>query len=203
MKRAGASGENRSARQRGWSNSAACAEAARRGSEEAARQRETAPKCGARRKQDGLPCEAPALANGRCRIHGGLTPSGPNWHRVRYPAASAPPAKLEKKLQEIEQRERRRRSRVAGMSPEERARYEQRRRAMRPRSPTVRAQERQDHEAAKLLSRPAAPASAVTPEGEWLRAEMRRLDAEATRLTAWLAEHGEGAEQKTGDHDDR
>ncbi len=202
MKREGASAENRSGRQQAWSQSAACAEAARRGSEEAARQRETAAKCGARRKQDGLSCEAPALANGRCRIHGGLTPSGPNWHRVRYPAASASPAKLEKKLQEIEHRERRRRARVAGMSPEERARYEQRRRAMRPRSPTVRAQERQDREAAELLSTPRATAP-TTPEGEWLRAEMAKLEAEQAQIEAELASRNGATEQNKGNQDER
>jgi len=40
------------------------------------------PRCGARRKYDGLPCQAQALPkSGRCRLHGGLstgpkTPSG-------------------------------------------------------------------------------------------------------------------------------
>ena len=28
-------------------------------------------RCGARRKRDGLPCQAPAMKNGRCRVHGG------------------------------------------------------------------------------------------------------------------------------------
>jgi|GEM_PF-6608285 hypothetical protein len=32
--------------------------------------------CGAKKK-DGTACRAPAMPNGRCRIHGGLTPSGP------------------------------------------------------------------------------------------------------------------------------
>lgn len=31
--------------------------------------------CGAKRR-NGLPCKAPAMANGRCRIHGGKTPVG-------------------------------------------------------------------------------------------------------------------------------
>jgi hypothetical protein len=35
-----------------------------------------APRCGARRKHDGCPCQAPAMANGRCRFHGGKS-TGP------------------------------------------------------------------------------------------------------------------------------
>src|SRR5687767_7465413 len=30
-----------------------------------------APRCGARRKHDGCPCQLPAMRNGRCRLHGG------------------------------------------------------------------------------------------------------------------------------------
>lgn len=35
----------------------------------------TAPRCGARTRQ-GVPCKAPAMANGRCRMHGGKS-TGP------------------------------------------------------------------------------------------------------------------------------
>jgi hypothetical protein len=110
--------------------------------------------------------------------------------------------KLEKKLRELARRERRRLARVAAMPPDERARYEQRRRAMRPRSPAERACERQDREAAELLSMPRANAP-TTPEGEWLRAEMAKLDEEGARLAAWLAEHGDDTEQTKGRDDDR
>ena len=30
-----------------------------------------APRCGVSRKYDGCPCQGPAMANGRCRFHGG------------------------------------------------------------------------------------------------------------------------------------
>jgi hypothetical protein len=36
----------------------------------------SARRCGARRKHDGCPCQQPAMANGRCRIHGGKS-TGP------------------------------------------------------------------------------------------------------------------------------
>lgn len=35
-----------------------------------------APRCGARRKHDGEPCRQAAMANGRCRMHGGMS-TGP------------------------------------------------------------------------------------------------------------------------------
>lgn len=34
------------------------------------------PRCGARRKRDGLPCQAQALPRGRCKLHGGMS-TGP------------------------------------------------------------------------------------------------------------------------------
>ena len=46
----------------GWQPSLRLAEAARR--------------CGARRKSDGQACRQPGMANGRCRLHGGLS-TGP------------------------------------------------------------------------------------------------------------------------------
>ncbi len=40
-----------------------------------------APRCGARRKYDGQPCQAPAMKNGRCRLHGGKS-TGPKRARL-------------------------------------------------------------------------------------------------------------------------
>lgn len=43
--------------------------------------------CGARTKKDGTPCKQPAMPNGRCRIHGGKTPTGyglPQTTHSRY-----------------------------------------------------------------------------------------------------------------------
>jgi len=56
----------------------------------------TAPRCGAKTRR-GTPCQAPAMANGRCRLHGGLstgprTPEGlersrkARWKHGRYSA---------------------------------------------------------------------------------------------------------------------
>ena len=35
-----------------------------------------APRCGAKTRK-GTPCKAPAMKNGRCRMHGGTSPGGP------------------------------------------------------------------------------------------------------------------------------
>ena len=35
-----------------------------------------APRCGAKKRRTGTPCGSPAMANGRCRIHGGKS-TGP------------------------------------------------------------------------------------------------------------------------------
>lgn len=43
--------------------------------------RASLPKCGATRKSDGGSCQNLPLGNGRCRLHGGRTPSGKEWHR--------------------------------------------------------------------------------------------------------------------------
>lgn len=48
----------------------------------------TAPRCAARRKYDGKPCQGPAMANGRCRLHGGLS-TGPKTEEGRRRIAKA------------------------------------------------------------------------------------------------------------------
>ena len=44
--------------------------------------------CAARRKYDGQPCQAKALANGRCRLHGGMS-TGPKTAEGRARIAEA------------------------------------------------------------------------------------------------------------------
>ncbi len=38
------------------------------------------PRCGARTR-GGRPCRSPAMANGRCRMHGGSSPGAPKGNR--------------------------------------------------------------------------------------------------------------------------
>jgi hypothetical protein len=39
------------------------------------------PRCGAYARTTGRPCRAPAMANGRCRMHGGASPGAPKGER--------------------------------------------------------------------------------------------------------------------------
>lgn len=46
--------------------------------------REEAMKCGAKAKSTGEPCRGQAMANGRCRLHGGATPPGQGLRNVQH-----------------------------------------------------------------------------------------------------------------------
>jgi hypothetical protein len=65
------------------------------------------------------------LENGKCRLHGGRTPKGRNWHRLALPAGSSPAAvkKLERKLRDHERRRKQREARLDAMPREDRERY--------------------------------------------------------------------------------
>ncbi|WP_334538397.1 HGGxSTG domain-containing protein [Bradyrhizobium sp. AZCC 2230] len=42
-----------------------------------------AKRCGAKTRS-GKPCQSPAMANGRCRMHGGPSPGAPKGNRHAY-----------------------------------------------------------------------------------------------------------------------
>ena len=58
------------------------------------RMRRFRPRCGARRKTDGEPCQQMALANGKCHWHGGSTPRGDRWHRPAWLDGKGPKAAI-------------------------------------------------------------------------------------------------------------
>ena len=41
------------------------------------------PRCGARTRS-GSPCQSPAMRNGRCRMHGGMSPGAPKGNRNAF-----------------------------------------------------------------------------------------------------------------------
>lgn len=150
-----------------------------------------APRCGAKRKRDGLPCEKPGLANGRCRIHGGLTPKGKNWHTVQWPknGGAAADRKAARKLADLKRRAERLEARLAAMAPAERERYDEWHRRHPTGSPAARAavrhRRRQAEEIRTMLSKPqcASPHDAeIARLGDQIDALKRRAaEIEADR----------------------
>ena len=83
------------------------------------------PRCGAKRKKEAGVCTRPAMKNGRCAWHGGLTPRGDKWHQARWPKASDPRAmsRMVAKLRALQKAAKERAARLARMTDEEIAAY--------------------------------------------------------------------------------
>lgn len=120
------------------------------------------PKCGARRKRDGLPCQRLAMENGRCDWHGGKTPRGDEWHKPQFSPA---PSKMYRKLDDLDRRAAKRAKRVAAMTPEERERYEAWKRTHRPGAAKARAAARERRRQAREAHKPLTAAD-TRPSGE-------------------------------------
>lgn len=115
--------------------------------------RETLPKCGARRKRDGEPCQQLAKENGRCYFHGGRTGKDANYHVHLFPNGEAPDAekRLQRKLRQIERDRKAQAKRRAEMTPEQLAAHQEWHRAHQPGPAADRARKRQDRQQAKEL----------------------------------------------------
>lgn len=148
------------ARQRAWRQSAELKEIGRSSLRRWNAQRQEAAVCGAKAKSTGAPCQQPALENGRCRVHGGLTPKGSDWHMPRWPAKDSARAaeKLNQKLAALEKRAAKIAARVAAMTPERREKYVAWKRSHKPGSTADREMVRRDRQAresvAELMNRP-------------------------------------------------
>lgn len=147
------------------------------------------PACGAARKRDGQPCEQVPLGNGRCRFHGGRTPSAERWHRTQWPDGGSANVeqKLARKLANVDRAAKQRAARLAAMTPDERAAHDAWHRARKPGAPAERAQRRRDRaEAAQARERMSAPATARPPSAELdsLQAEIRTIEQALCSLAA-------------------
>ena len=111
------------------------------------------PRCGARRKLDGGPCQHLAMANGRCHRHGGRSPSGAEWHRPVWPDGKAPNAmkKMNRKLATLQKAAAKRQKRIARMTPEELAAYRKWQRTHTPGSAKARQRIREDRKQALAM----------------------------------------------------
>lgn len=153
-----------------WSLSDQFREMARRAITEWNAKRDDLPRCRATAKRSGEQCGRLAMANGTCYYHGGRTPKGDTWHKPRWPDANAPDAeaKLDRKLRDRERAAKKRASRLAKMTSEEREKHTQWQRAHKPGSAKKRAAEReyrrQNAEAAKLLENQRAVANPAVAE---------------------------------------
>ena len=108
------------------------------------RMRRFRPRCGARRKTDGEPCQQMALANGKCHWHGGSTPRGDRWHRPAWLDGKGPKAaiKANRKLRNDERARKKRAALLAEMTPEEHAAHKRWQATHKPGPPGARAAER-------------------------------------------------------------
>jgi len=165
-----------------WRQSIEWRHAQERGIRNAHRANATLPKCGAKRR-NGETCKNVVREAGkRCRFHGGLTPSGKNWHKVQF-RKSSDPHKIERKLADLERRRQKIRLRVANMTSAERARYDEWHRTHKPGPATDRARARANREMCELLARPAREA-AKNPEIIRIEASIAELKALRDRVSA-------------------
>ncbi|MGX5718559.1 HGGxSTG domain-containing protein [Shinella zoogloeoides] len=145
-------------------------------------------RCGAKRRTDGEPCQAPVVpGKNRCRWHGGLVPSGDAWHTLQWPKGDAKDwqKKLNAKLQRDERNRRRRERRLARMSPDERAKFDEWAKYHRPGSKIERSKPRAAKKvAAEFKKRAEQPERPVSPEVAALQAQAAYLEAERDRYRA-------------------
>lgn len=110
------------------------------------------------------------MGNGRCRYHGGRTPSGDGWHRPVWPNGGAPDAerRLARKLQTLERAARKRAARLRRMTDEERQQHEEWHRARPTASAAARAEVKrlklQARQARSMMGRDAPKAALADPE---------------------------------------
>lgn len=151
------------------------------------------PRCGAKRKSDGEPCQNLALAGrSKCRLHGGASPRGDQYHQTQWPNGSATNAmrKLDAKLKRIERNRRAKERRLAKMNPDERAAHEKWHRERKPGSAAERARRRADRKAASELraSLENAEPKPVSPELAALQRQAAELEKERDRLLNSIVE---------------
>ena len=176
-----------------WRKSAEFREIMRQAGFRAAARWRAMPRCGAKRRTDGEPCQNPGLEpSGRCRFHGGRTPRGKEWHKVQKRGAASDVAaardarKLKSKLRASPKRARR----LAVMSAEELAAHRKWHATHTPGPPERRVAERerkrQDREARKLMDAARDRKPKANPEAEALQRqidEFRKLRDELAPRT--------------------
>ena len=170
---------------KGWSQSEQWRQIARAAIQAYNARRATLPKCGALARHTGQPCRNIALANGRCRYHGGRTPSGDKWHKAQWPSRQHVRAEqhFARKLQRLEKARAEKERRLSEMTFEEREAYSRWRASHPPGDAAKRAQSRElrrrNREGATLLrslsDEPFAGAAGLEDLIELLQAQIAQL----------------------------
>ncbi|MDF2995825.1 MAG: hypothetical protein K0R27_1462 [Xanthobacteraceae bacterium] len=182
----------RTPRQQAWANSARFRSMGRAMMKRFNNLRRSGPKCGAHTKINGHPCQNPAMANGRCRVHGGATPKGDGWHKPVWPDANAANwnAKLARKLTDLERAAKKRARRLRSMTPEQRADHAAWQRSHKPGSTKAReaakAYRQQEADMAATLRR--VREQPMSEESRAIAARIAEIEAENAVLAARLAE---------------
>ncbi|MVS97894.1 hypothetical protein [Devosia marina] len=149
------------------------------------------PRCGAKAKSTGLPCQQPGSGRGgRCHYHGGASTAGETWGLRQWSDNPSPVVARRQaaKAKWVERAEAEREARLAAMTPDERARYGKWLSARRPGS-------KDDRVGTKLLSAidGAAPRQLSDLSVTELQAMIDALQAEKR---AWESHHA--MEQRLG-----
>lgn len=143
------------------------------------------PKCGAKRKYDGEPCQQIAMSNGRCAYHGGRTPKGSGWHKPRWPNGEAPDAevKLRRKLKTRAKETERRSARLAAMTAEQREKHKRWQSSHTPGAARLRAERRLQRKlAVDVLTMLEKPPDSTSVQLEKIQAEIAKLQRQAAAL---------------------
>lgn len=166
-------------------------------------------KCNATSKSTGLQCgNLPVHGQTKCRVHGGVTPRGDEWHMPRWPKPSDPKAmqKVHAKLADREKSAKERDRRLTSLPPALRQRYADWIRAHRPGSAAARRRDReyrrQDADARKLMAAVMArPRPAPSPEAQALAERIAELKAQLEVIGAEPDGHNETPGRPDGDAD--
>jgi hypothetical protein len=138
-------------------------------------------------RKNGEPCRNLALSgSSKCRLHGGATPRGDDWHTRQWPNGRAPDweRKLAAKLKRADRNRRAKERRLKAMTPEQRAAHEKWHRDRKPGPAADRARRRAERKAAAEIraSLERTDPRLVSPEIAALQKQAAALEAERDRL---------------------
>ena len=143
----------------------------------------TYPLCNAIRRTDGGRCGNLGLENGRCRLHGGRTPKGKDWHKVNFTNPGGSVDKIPKKQADVKRRRALQSARRAAMTPEQRERHDAWHMTHKPGGVDVRRAARHATELREMLSKRADGPLVETTEAKAIQDAIDSLQRQAVELS--------------------